>query len=237
MRKLKILVACEESQTVTKEFRALGHEAYSCDILPCSGGHPEWHIQVQPVIYEPNSVVDVMSGHKLGFSWDLVIAHPPCTRLANSGVRWLRERNLWNDLARAIALFNQFIMYGESGRKIAIENPIPHRYAINGFTKEDSGTDDFWMGIGKYSQLIQPYQFGHTEKKATCLWLFGLPKLEETKNVYSEMMQLDYKDRAKIHYTSPGKDRAKLRSKTYQGIAKAMAEQWSEYLLKTPQYG
>lgn len=215
---LKILVSCEESQAVTKEFRRLGHEAYSCDILPCSGGYPEWHIH--------GDAIEALHSQ----SWDLVIAHPPCTRLANSGVRWLKERNLWGDLKEACKFFNEFKKYGESGNLIAIENPIPHKYATLGFWIDYKHVE----GIGGYSQLIQPYQFGHLEKKATCLWLFGLPELKETENVYNQMMQLDYKERAKIHYASPGKDRAKIRSKTYPGIAKAMAEQWSEYLLKTP---
>jgi hypothetical protein len=207
MKKLKVLVACEESQAVTKEFRKLGHEAYSCDILPCSGGHPEWHIQ--------GDAVEVLYSEK----WDLVIAHPPCTRLANSGVRWLKERDLWNDLKDACEFFNEFKKYGESGSLIAIENPIPHKYATHGFLQEEKHVE----GIGNYTQIIQPYEFGHLEKKATCLWLFGLPELKETNNVHKEMMQLPYSERAKIH-------RAKLRSKTYTGIAKAMAEQWSEYL-------
>lgn len=217
--KLKILVACEESQVVTKEFRKLGHEAYSCDILPCSGGRPEWHMQndIRNILYSQD--------------WDLVIAHPPCTRLANSGVRWLKERDLWDDLYCACEFFNEFTAYGEAGHLIAIENPIPHKYAVLGFWRLNKHV----KGIGSYNQLIQPYQFGHLEKKATCLWLYGIPELKETENVYNEMMQLDYKERAKIHYASPGKDRAKLRSKTYSGIAKAMAEQWSEYLLNNQQ--
>jgi len=199
---MKILVACEESQAVTIEFRKLGHEAYSCDILPCSGGYPEWHIQ-------GDAIKVLWSAHK----WDLVIAHPPCTRLANSGVRWLNERNLWSELYDATTFFNHFTFYGKLGHKIAIENPIPHKYAVS--------------LIGKYDQIIQPYQFGHTEKKATCLWLYNVPELKETKNVYDEMMKLPYNERAKVHSCPPGPDRAKLRSKTFPGIAKAMASQWS----------
>jgi len=197
---MKILVACEESQAVTIAFRNAGHEAWSCDLLPCSGGHPEWHIQgdARTQLW------------KMG--WDLVIAHPPCDRLANSGVRWLDERNLWDEMLSATRFFNQFIYYGRQGYKIAIENPVQHKYA-----REE---------IEKYHQIIQPYQFGHMEKKTTCLWLYNLPKLNETNNVYEEMMKLPYSERAKVHCCSPGKDRAKIRSKTYAGIAEAMANQW-----------
>jgi hypothetical protein len=196
---MKVLVACEESQAVTIELRKLGHEAYSCDIEECSGGHPEWHFQqdVTPLLQE---------------SWDLVIAHPPCTRLANSGVMWLEKRNLWKQLDDACSFFNLFIEYGKKGNKVAIENPIPHKYAVE--------------KIGVYTQVIQPYMFGHTERKATCLWLFGLPKLIETNNVFEEMKNLPKNQQQRLHYLPPGKDRAKLRSKTFLGIAQAMAEQW-----------
>lgn len=225
MKKLKVLVACEESQTVTKEFRRLGHEAYSCDILPSSGGHPEWHIQ--------GDAIKELYSQK----WDLVIAHPPCTVLSNSGVRWLvsvKEKkgftpnydiglyvnqDRYAELLESTRFFNKFVLYGKLGGTIAIENPIQHKYA-----KE--------LINANHSQIIQPYQFGHEETKATCLWLFGFPTLKETNNVYDQMMKLDYKDRSKIHYASPGPDRAKIRSKTYSGIAKAMAEQWSEYLTR-----
>ena len=189
---MKVLVACEESQAVTIAFRNKGHEAYSCDILPCSGGRPEWHIHGDAVMTLRNEV------------WDLVIAHPPCTRLANSGVRWLNERNLWADLKEGADFFNKFIQYGKLGHKIAIENPIPHKYAIS--------------EIGMYTQIIHPWQFGHGETKATCLWLFNLPKLIPT-NIVSGRDQNIWK-------CAPGTERAKIRSKTFLGIAQAMAEQW-----------
>lgn len=222
MNKLRVLLACEESQAVTKEFRLLGHDAYSCDILPCSGGHPEWHLQ--------QDVTELLRQ-----DWDLVIAHPPCTVLSNSGVRWLiskepknsdhikltsglfMDRKRYQEVIYSTDFFNKFIEYGKNGHAIAIENPIQHKYAKQ-------------LIHGQHSQIIQPYQFGHTETKATCLWLFNLPKLIETNNVYNEMMKLTYAERSKIHYASPGPDRAKIRSKTYNGIARAMAEQWSEYL-------
>lgn len=213
---LLVLIACEQSQTVCKAFRELGPEAYSCDLLPCSGGYPEWHIQ-------GDAIETLYSRH-----WDLVIAHPPCTRLANSGVRWLRERKLWFDLVAAMKFFNAFKEYGEEGGAIAIENPIPHKYAVTGDLPVPGLSAN---GIGKYNQLIQPYQFGHLEKKATCLWLYELPELQETNNVYIEMMRLPYAERAKVHHASPGPDRAGKRSVTYKGIAVAMASQWSEYLI------
>lgn len=188
---MKVLIACEESQTVCIAFRERGHEAYSCDIQDCSGGHPEWHIKDDAI--------------KILYSqiWDLVITHPPCTRLANSGVRWLYERNLWKDLDEARLFFMQFVNYGMKGNKIAIENPIPHKYAK----------------LPSYSQIIQPWQFGHHESKATCLWLYGLLKLIPTDIVEGREQ--------KIWKMPPSKDRSTLRSKTFPGIAAAMADQWS----------
>ena len=194
---MKVLVACEESQAVTIAFRERGHEAYSCDILDCSGGHPEWHIKA-----------DIRTLLKDYF--DLVIFHPVCTRLTNSGVMWLEKRNLWDDLDRAIEFFN--LRHQFNSPKVATENPIPHKYAIS--------------GIGKYNQIIQPYQFGHPERKATCLWLKRLPLLKETNNVYEQMKKLPKNQAQRIHYIPPGPERARLRSKTFPGIAKAMAEQW-----------
>ena len=138
---MKVLIACEESQAVCIEFRKLGHEAYSCDILPCSGGHPEWHIQGDALKYLWSQ------------KWDLVIAHPPCTRLANSGVRWLEERQLWDEMYAGCEFFNIFQSLGKQGMKVAIENPIQHKHARE--------------YIEKYHQIIQPWQYGHEEMKAT----------------------------------------------------------------------
>lgn len=225
---LKVLIACEESQAVCIEFRKLGFQAFSCDLLECSGGHPEWHI-CEDAIAVLNTIKFYTQDRKSHFvnSWDLVIAHPPCTRLANSGVMWLEKRSLWLDLTQAMTFFNKFIEYGKAGNKIAIENPIPHKYAVNGFMW------NYWFreGIGKYNQVIQPYMFGHPERKATCLWLFGLPELKETNNVLEEMKRLPKSEQQRIHYLSPGKDRAKLRSKTFPGVAKAIAEQYGNFIL------
>lgn len=196
-KKLLVLIDCEESGTVTNQFRAKGHEAYSCDLWPTSGEYPEYHIQ--------GDAIEALYSRK----WDLVIAHPPCTRLANSGVRWLAERNLWNELKEAIKFFRNFIDYGLKGNKIRIENPIPHKYAINGI--------DGLPGIGMYSQIIHPWQFGHPEQKSTCLWNFNLENIIP-ENIVTGREQ-------KIWKMSPGPERSKLRSKTYEGIAKAFANQ------------
>jgi len=206
---MRVLIACEESQTVCKAFRARGHEAYSNDIQDCSGGHPEWHLKMDAML--------ALRWDK----WDLVIAHPPCTRLANSGVRWLKERDLWKELAIAVIFFRAFIEYGKLGGQIAIENPIPHKYAVDGFFYLSESVSP---GIGKYNQIIQPWQFGHGETKATCLWLFGVPELIPTNIVIGR--------ESRIHKMAPTLERSKLRSVTYKGIANAMAEQWSDDLTK-----
>lgn len=193
----KVLVACEESQTVCIAFRELGHEAYSCDLEPCSGGHPEWHLQGNVI-------------HQLYNDWDLIIAHPPCTRLANSGVRWLHERDLWQEHYMACEFFNRFQSLGKLGVKVCIENPIPHKHAVE--------------YIGKYDQIIQPWQFGHTTTKATCLWLYGLPILLPTCIIPKDQRTHE------IHTCPPGPNRKKIRSKTFPGIAKALAEQYGGLL-------
>lgn len=211
---MKVLIACEESQIVCKAFRDKGHEAYSCDILETSGDNPEWHIR------------DDIRNH-LSKGWDMVIAFPTCTYLTNSGVRWLYtpEKNLivdrWIKLVNAMTFFNTFKGIAP---KICIENPIPHKWAVKGFKwkgdDEDSkkfGLDEN-IGIGKYTQIIQPWQFGHGEQKATCLWLEGLPELVPTDIVEGREQR--------IWKMPPSEDRSILRSKTFWGIADAMAEQW-----------
>ena len=188
---MKVLIACEESQAVTIEFRKLGHEAYSCDILPCSGGHPEWHIQG-----------DVIP--QLNKEWDMIIAFPPCTHLAVSGARWFPEKRKDGRQEKAIDFFMKFMIH--DCKKIAVENPIGIMSTL----------------CRKPDQIIQPWQFGHGETKATCLWLRGLPKLKPTNIVTGR--------ENRIWKMAPSKDRAKLRSKTFPGIAKAMAEQWGKTL-------
>lgn len=210
MKILKILVGCEESQAVTKELRLLGHEAYSCDIIPCSGGHPEWHLQM-----------DVFEAIKLK-DWDLMIGHPTCTYLTNSGVCWLwnkdgsKNEDRWENLRAGAEFFKALL--DSPIPAIAIENPIPHKYALDLIGR-------------KYDQLIQPYHFGHPESKATCFWLKGLPNLRHTDDVRDLWRSLPKNEAQRLHYLPPGPERAKLRSKTFTGIAKAMAEQWSTHLL------
>jgi len=184
---MKVLLACEESQAVTKEFRKLGYEAYSCDLLDCSGGHPEWHLQ--------QDVTELLEQ-----SWDMIIAFPPCTDLAVSGARWFKEKIADGRQQKSIDFFKLFTDC--NCELVAIENPIGIMS-----TKYQ-----------KPSQIIQPWQFGHGETKATCLWLKNLPKLIPTNIVEGREQR--------IWKLPPSEDRAKLRSKTYGGIAKAMAMQW-----------
>lgn len=184
---MRILVACEESQAVTSAFRLLGHEAWSCDLIPCSGGRPEWHFQT-----------DARS--LFGDGWDMMVAFPPCTHLAVSGARWFEQKRKDGRQEAGVALFMDFA--NAPIPKVAVENPV-------------GIMSSRWR---KPDQVIQPWQFGHGETKATCLWLRGLPKLIPT-NVVSGR-------EARIHKMAPGPQRAVERSKTYQGIALAMASQW-----------
>lgn len=202
---MKVLVACEYSGTVRDAFLSRGHDAISCDILPTEAPGPHYQ----------GSALDL-----LGEEWDLVIAHPPCTYLANSGVQYLYHRDgapnteRWESLRDGAAFFA--MMFDFRSPRIAVENPVQHRYAKQ------------LHGMGDQSQRIQPWQYGHTESKGTCLWLRGLPPLQPTDIVYDEMMKLPIKERQKCWWASPGKgaSRAHIRSKTYQGIAAAMADQW-----------
>lgn len=198
---MKILLACEFSGISRDEFTLRGHDAWSCDILPTE--RPGNHIQ--------GDVLNI-----LGDGWDLMIAHPPCTYLTNAGVKHLHDHvttrtgvktsvsgsKRWVALHEAAMFFKQLL--DAPIPKICVENPIPHKYAKH--------------IIGDYSQLIQPWQFGHGETKATCLWLKNLPKLVPTDIVSGR--------EARIHKMGPSADRGKLRSITYEGIAKAFASQW-----------
>ena len=195
---MRILVACEYSGTVRDAFAKLGHFAMSCDILPTD--KPGNHYQ--------GDVMDIID-----HDWDLMIAHPPCTYLTNSGVSWLhKDPTRWAQLDDGAAFF-KLLLEAPIPRK-AIENPIMHKYA-----KERIG------GV-KQSQIIQPWMFGHMEQKATCLWLDNLPLLQPTNNVKDAMMKLPRNMRERLHYLPPSTDRWKIRSTTYQGIADAMAAQW-----------
>ena len=207
---MKILVACEESQAVTIELRRLGHEAYSCDIQECSGGHPECHIKgdVLPLL-NGDCEFNTMDGkrHAVSGRWDMIIAFPPCTDLAVSGARHFAKKRADGRQQASIDFFMKFA--NAHCDMIAIENPVG--IMSTRFRKPD--------------QIINPYQFGHPETKKTCLWLKNLQPLEETENVYAYMMTLPEKERSRIHWMGSG--HAKERSKTYPGIARAMAEQWA----------
>lgn len=185
---MKVLIACEESQAVTIAFRNKGHEAYSCDIQECSGGHPEWHIH------------DDIFNH-LYKNWDLIVAFPPCTDLSSSGARWFKEKVADGRQQKSVDFFMAFT---DLDCPWAIENPIG--IMSTKYRKPD--------------QIVQPWQFGHGETKATCLWLNRLPKLKPT-NIVSGRSQ-------KVWRMRPGPNRAKLRSKTFKGIAEAMANQWGK---------
>lgn len=194
---MRVLLACEESQACCKEFRRLGHEAYSCDLLPASGGAPQWHIQA-----------DALEVCKM--EWDMVIAFPPCTNLAVSGARWFPEKRRNGSQLMGEGFFLAFTALDHVPR-VAIENPI-------GIMSREYRKPD---------QIIQPWMFGHPETKATCLWLKGLPPLVPTNDVSAEMAELPDSEAHRVHNMSPGPQRAALRSKTYPGIARAMAEQWT----------
>ena len=200
---MKVLVACEESQEVCKAFRERGHEAYSCDLQDCSGGHPEWHIMgdVLPLLNGNCSFI-TRGGQWVNIDgrWDLIIAHPPCTHLASSGARWFREKQMDYRQQKSCVLFMQMML--ANADRVAVENPV-------GIMSRCYRRPD---------QIIQPWQFGHGETKATCLWLKNLPELVPTEIVEGREQR--------VWKMPPSADRAKERSKTYPGIAKAMAEQW-----------
>ena len=214
---MKILVACEESQAVTIEFRKLGFNAFSCDIIDCSGGYPEWHIK--------DDVLKVIND-----SWDVMIAFPPCTHLAVSGAAWFKEKQKDGRQQQGIDFFMS--MVNAPINHIAIENPIGIMNKL--YRKPD--------------QVIQPYYFGDAFQKSTCLWLKNLPKLyhNATPNLFDSVVT--HTDKGKFfewvdgktgkikkqpewYYKEAGKsNRSNIRSKTFPGIAKAMAEQWGKYL-------
>lgn len=218
---MKVLIACEESQVLSTAFRLKGHDAYSCDIIDCSGGHPEYHIKAD--------VVPLINGHcgfytadgkrhEIDTNWDLLIAHPPCTYLSNAGARWLYSGKMLNQERyqmglKGKAFFMEF--FNADCERIAIENPIPSTV----------------YQLPEYTQIIQPYYFGDPWSKKTCLWLKGLPSLVPTDILqdylpYCSSGSYSRNHEAKYKGVSRKGGAAKVRSKTFPGIAKAMAEQW-----------
>lgn len=221
---MKVLIACEESQTECKAFRALGYEAYSCDILEPSGKHPEWHIHGDALEALKGDVITTMDGvvHEIG-SWDLLIAHPPCTYLSNVGSRWLYKDGELNyeriELAhKARAFFMEFLT--SDIPHICVENPIPSKI----------------HDLPRYDQKVHPYQFYgklHPYTKATCYWLKNLPMLTPVDSVAPiggwlyNSQGFSYAD---IEASRRGVPRSQMRSKSFEGVARAMAEQWGSYL-------
>lgn len=206
---MRVLVACEYSGAVRDAFIRAGHDAMSCDLLPTDSPGPHYQGDVRDL---------------LGDGWDLLIAHPPCTYLCNSGVRWLtdgytagaatkmqRALDRWPDMVEAAVFFRELL--DAPIPRVAVENPVMHGHAAK-------------IIGARQTQVIQPWMFGHPETKATGLWLRGLPPLRETNNVRDVMLTLPPKERNRIHYATPGPDRWKLRSTTFSGIAAAMADQW-----------
>jgi len=235
---MKILVACEESQAVTKELRALGHEAYSCDIIECSGGHPEWHIQqdVLPLLELNICYMDAVSNgvygtefytsdsdyHWFAGRWDMIIAFPPCTHLSSSG-QWAYTKG-FKDISLREDAVDFFMKFANADcERIAIENPV-------GIMS---------TRFRKPNQIIHPWQFGHNAEKQTCLWLKGLDNLQPLTDVKPELEYFEWVDKKTgkkkrmqkwmydIRCISDRKKRASVASKTFPGIAKAMAEQWA----------
>lgn len=217
---MKVLVACEESQRVCKAFRLRGHEAYSCDIIEPSGDHPEWHIQGNALeIINGNCTFQTMDGniHHIDGKWDLLIAHPPCTYLTNAGAVRMRVKGKivqerYEKMLEAKTFFMEFI--NAKCDKICVENPVPMKICE----------------LPPYDQIIQPWQFGHPYSKRTCLWLKGLPKLMPTKIIdkyepYVNGGNLDAHGNYRQFKGRNERDQ-KTRSKTFEGIADAMAEQW-----------
>ena len=209
---MKVLVACEESQAVCKAFREKGHNAFSCDIEPCSGGHPEWHIMQNVIpLLDGRCSFKTMDGigHSIDGKWDLIVAHPPCTYLSNAGARFLYPKGVLSEdrLKLGLAAKDFFMaFYNADCEKICIENPTPSKV----------------YELPKYTQVIQPWMFGHPVQKRTCLWLKGLEPLKPTEIV-------EERQSSKVPgnwFNKGGKERQKNRAKTFPGIAKAMAEQW-----------
>lgn len=200
----RVLVACEYSGTVRDAFAALGWNAWSCDFLPTE----------KPGNHHQGDVREIIND-----GWDILIAHPTCTYMANSGVSWLhKDVKRWQQMFEAADFFCE--MLNAPVPHIAVENPVMHKYSKRLVGQQQS-------------QVIQPWMFGHMETKATCLWLKNLPALIPTDNVKAKMMKLPDNQRQRLHWLPPSEDRWKERSRTYVGIAHAMAKQWGAFVLSS----
>lgn len=221
---MNVLIACEESQVVCTAFRERGHTAFSCDLQECSGGHPEWHVKddVLTVLHPDawrGTNLHLQSGHIYQiFKWDLIIAHPPCTYLSNAGARWLWAGHKLNmeRYAKGLEARDFFMKFWNADcPRICIENPMPSSI----------------YNLPECTQVVQPYEYGHPYSKKTCLWLKGLPPLTPTEIIEDHKPFVSSGSYSKTHDPKyKGASRkggsAKSRSKTFTGIAKAMAEQW-----------
>ena len=217
---MNVLVACEESQRVCIAFRERGHNAFSCDIEPCSGGHPEWHIM--------QDVIPILNGrcrfitldgteHYIDGRWDLIIAHPPCTYFSTAGANWLFRGGKLDEerYKKGLEMKNLFIaIYNADCEKIAIENPVVMK---------------IWE-LPKHTQEIQPYQFGHPFTKKTRLWLKGLPELKPTEIVepIAKWVSCGNRKNREKQNQAVCKAYTNERAKTFEGVANAMAAQWSD---------
>ena len=238
---MRVLVACEESQAVTKELRRLGHEAYSCDVIPCSGGHPEWHIMqdVIPLINGHCSFeTEDGSQHTIDSKWDMLLAFPPCTHLAVSGATHFEKKRNDGRQREGIEFFCNFL--AANCERIAIENPVG---IISGdyIPKWFPDLAEKFDLPRKPTQIIHPWMFGDNYSKSTCLWLKGLPQLVPAVTEQPELEWKEWIDKKTgkkkrqplwfyeaLRNSKTPEERASIRSKTFPGIAKAMAEQWTE---------
>lgn len=229
---MKVLIACEESQEVCKAFRARGHEAYSCDLQECSGGHPEWHIMGDALaLINGRCAFETMDGarHEIPDRWDMIIAHPPCTHLAVSGARHFEKKREDGRQREAIEFFCRFL--DADCPRIVVENPV---CIISGDYIPEHFPDlaEKYGLPRKQSQIIQPYEYGEPCKKTTCLWEKGVQPLVPTEIVEPDLVQYKCRSGKTVTFSRHmvqgfvSNERAKARSKTFPGIAKAMAEQW-----------
>lgn len=220
---MNVLIACEESQEVCKAFRERGHRAFSCDIQECSGGHPEWHIRGDCLPLLNGNVTFLTEGgvvEEVNSTWDLIIAHPPCTYLTCTGNSWFdtqkygkKAEKRWHDRVESAVFFMQFMT--ADCKKIAVENPVG--IMNSAYRKPDC--------------IVHPYYFGDDAKKKTCFWLKGLPPLKPTNIIEPTTVKTGHGTDSPWHaytWSLPPKERARARSKTFPGIAQAMADQWGK---------